>query len=49
MGQPSLQILNQSLIDETLIISDMFDLNEVSALELLIASMFYLYLLCLKG
>ncbi|XP_054717049.1 nuclear pore complex protein Nup205-like [Uloborus diversus] len=36
-GQAGLQILPQSLIDEALIISDMFDLNEITALELLIA------------
>ncbi|XP_035229992.1 nuclear pore complex protein Nup205-like [Stegodyphus dumicola] len=36
-GQAGLQILPQSLIDEALIISDMFDLNELTSLELLIA------------
>ncbi|XP_042900797.1 nuclear pore complex protein Nup205 isoform X2 [Parasteatoda tepidariorum] len=37
VGRPVLQILPQSLIDEALIISDMFDLNEVTSLELLIS------------
>ncbi|GFQ91337.1 nuclear pore complex protein Nup205, partial [Trichonephila clavata] len=37
VGRAGLQILPQSLIDEALIISDMFDLNELTSLELLIA------------
>ncbi|KAF8773925.1 Nuclear pore complex protein Nup205 like protein [Argiope bruennichi] len=37
VGRTGLQILPQSLIDEALIISDMFDLNELTSLELLIS------------
>ncbi|GFS37681.1 nuclear pore complex protein Nup205 [Nephila pilipes] len=37
VGRAGLQILPQSLIDEALIISDMFDLNELTSLELLVA------------
>ncbi|GIY52226.1 nuclear pore complex protein Nup205 [Caerostris darwini] len=37
VGRAGLQILPQSLVDETLIISDMFELNELTSLELLIA------------
>ncbi|GIY47224.1 nuclear pore complex protein Nup205 [Caerostris extrusa] len=34
VGRAGLQILPQSLVDETLIISDMFELNELTSLEL---------------
>ncbi|XP_067131322.1 LOW QUALITY PROTEIN: nuclear pore complex protein Nup205 [Centruroides vittatus] len=37
LGQTGLQILHQSLVDESLIISDIVDLNELNALELLVA------------
>ncbi|KAG8189490.1 hypothetical protein JTE90_018142 [Oedothorax gibbosus] len=36
-GRPGMQILPQSLVDEALIISDMFELNELTSLELLVA------------
>ena len=36
-GQPGVRTLPKSFIDEALIISDLFDLNEYSAVELLLA------------
>lgn len=36
-GQPGVTTLPKSFIDEALIISDLFELNEYSAVELLLA------------
>ncbi len=42
-GQQGTQTLSKAFIEEALIISDLFDLNEYAAIELLMAGMFFLY------
>lgn len=37
-GQPSLQLLPQDVVDEALLLSDMLELNELAALELVLAA-----------
>ena len=46
-GQQVTQILAKSFIEEALIISDLFDLNEYAAVELLLAGKNILHVTCL--
>ena len=47
-GQQVTQILAKSFIEEALIISDLFDLNEYAAVELLLAGKNILFVTCLR-